>query len=197
MEEEEENPLRSQGIATAAATPREDGIHGAGQKKAAWYQGERGPHPQARPDRQVGGQDLVAMIRREVGEQTTEIRKSMDELRSVQGCRQDAVRREEATTKGPKIVGSLEEREVRVEDAIRRVDGRSETLARKEEDRAGVEGLIRERVRRASSGCRTRDPSRSPNGALQGLAAQGPATVQESGADQHQAGRSPPPGGGG
>ena len=59
----------------------------------------------------------MAMIRREVGEQTTEIRKSIDELRSFQGCHQDARRREEATNQGPKILGSRAELELRVEEA--------------------------------------------------------------------------------
>ena len=55
-------------------------------------------------------------------------------------------------------MGSLEGLEVRVEDAIRRVNGRSQTLARKIEDRVGMEGLVREPVRRASSKSRTLDP---------------------------------------
>ena len=54
------------------------------------------------------------MIRREVGEQTTEIRKSINELRSFQGCRQEARWREEAATQGPRIRGSREELELRV-----------------------------------------------------------------------------------
>ena len=85
VEKEEETPLRSRGTATAAATPQEAGSKRAGQQEAAWYQGQQGPHTQARPDREVRGQDLVALIRREVGEQTAEIRKSIDELTSFQG----------------------------------------------------------------------------------------------------------------
>ena len=84
VEEEEETPLRSRGTVTADATPQEAGSQGAGQHEAAGYRGEQGPHLQARPDRQVGGQDLVAVISREVGEQTAEIGKAIDELRSFQ-----------------------------------------------------------------------------------------------------------------
>ena len=92
VEEEEDTPPRSRESATAATTPQEAGIPGAGQQEAARYQCGRGPHQQARPDRQVGGQDLMAMIRLEVGEQTKEIGKSIDKLRSFQGCRKDAMR---------------------------------------------------------------------------------------------------------
>ena len=146
VEEEEETPLRSRGITAAAATPKEAGIHGAEQQGAAWYQGE---------------QDLVAMIRREVGEQTTGIRKSIDELRSSQGCCQDARRREEATTQGLKVVGSREELELRVEEATKKVEVRSEARAKKEEERAVREEL----VKRAHSGGRALEPKQNLHGA--------------------------------
>ena len=61
------------------------------------------------------------MIRLEVGEQTTVIRKSIDELRSFHCCRQDAIRREEATTRGLRIPGSWEELELKVEEATQKV----------------------------------------------------------------------------
>ena len=165
VEGEEETTLRSRGTATAAATPQEAGTPGAGQQEAAWYQGKRGPHPQARPHRQVGGQDLVAIIRRELGEQTTEIRKSIDELRSFQGCRQDAMRREEVTTQGPRILGSREELELRVEDAAKKVYVWSETLAKKEEERAGGEEHAKEHIKRANSGGRVLVPKQNHRGA--------------------------------
>ena len=101
VEEEDETPPRSRVIATAAATPQEAGIPGAGQLEAPWYQGKRGAHLQARPDRQVGGPDLIAMIQLEVGEQTAVIWMSIDEMRSCQSGLQDVIRREEATTRGP------------------------------------------------------------------------------------------------
>ena len=47
VEEEEETPPRSQESATAAATPQEAGISGAGQQEVAWYQGERFSYQQA------------------------------------------------------------------------------------------------------------------------------------------------------
>ena len=51
------------------------------------------------------GQDLMDMIRLEVEAQTSELRKSIDELRSVQDRRRGAIWLEEATTQGPKIPG--------------------------------------------------------------------------------------------
>ena len=54
VEEEDETPPRSRVTATAAATPQEAGIPGAGQLEAPWYQGERDSHQQARPVGQVG-----------------------------------------------------------------------------------------------------------------------------------------------
>ena len=95
VEEEDETPPRSRVTAMAAATPQEAGIPAAGLLEAPWYRGKWGSHQQARLDRQVGGQDLIAIIRLEVGEQTMVIRKSIDELRSFHCCRQDTIRREE------------------------------------------------------------------------------------------------------
>ena len=129
VEEEEETPPRSQVPATAAATPQEAWVTGAGQQEVAWYQGERASYQQALQNGQVwgeqqgaerrqpgqalelgevkgaGGQDLMAMIRLEGGELTTEIRKSIDELRSVQDRHRGATWLEETTTQGPKIPG--------------------------------------------------------------------------------------------
>ena len=119
VEEEEETPLRSRGTVTADATPQEAGSQRAGQHEAAGYRGEQGPHPQARPDRQVGGPDLVAVISWEGGEQTAEIGKAIDELRSFQVCHQGARRREEDTTQGTKIRGSRGQVEPRVEEPIK------------------------------------------------------------------------------
>ena len=168
VEEEDETPPRSRVTATAAATPQEAGIPGAGQLEAPWYQGERDSHQQARPVGQVGGelkgaerrllgpamdqgeekvsggQELMAMIRLEVGEQTTEIRKSINELRSFQGCCQDAIRRDEATIRGPRILGSQEDLELKGDEATKKVYALSATLAKKEEKRAGMEERFRE-----------------------------------------------------
>ena len=59
------------------------------------------------------------MIRREVAEQTVEIRKSLDELKSFQGCHNDEMRQEEAITQGPKIRGSRGELEPRVKKIVK------------------------------------------------------------------------------
>ena len=189
VEEEDETPPRSRVTATAAATPQEAGIPGAGQLEAPWYQGERDSHQKARPVEQVGGelkgaerqllgpamdrgeekvsggQELMAMTRLEVGEQTTEIRKSINELRSFQGCCQDAIRRDEATIRGPRILGSQEDLELKGDEATKKVYALSATLAKKEEKRAGVEERFREYVKRANSGGRALDPKQNPRGA--------------------------------
>ena len=112
-----------------------------------------------------GGQDLIALIRLEVGKQTVEIRKSINELRSFQGCRQDAIRREEATTRGLRILGSWEELELKVDDAAKKVYVRSETLAKKEEERAGGEEHAKEHIKRANSGGRVLVPKQNHRGA--------------------------------
>ena len=107
----------------------------------------------------------MAMIRLEVGEQTTEIRKSINELRSFQGCCQDAIRRDEATIRGPRILGSQEDLELKGDEATKKVYALSATLAKKEEKRAGVEERFREYVKRANSGGRALDPKQNPRGA--------------------------------
>ena len=103
----------------------------------------------------VGGQDLMAMIRLEVGEQTTELRKSIDELRSVQDRRRDAIWMEEATTQGPRIPGSLEELELKVVEATKKVYALSETLAKKEEARADLEEQFQKYVEKTKSAVMT------------------------------------------
>ena len=105
----------------------------------------------------------MAMLRLKVGEQTTEIRKSIDELRSFQRGRQDAIRREEATTQGPRMPGSREELELKVGEAIKKVCALSEALAKKEEERAGMEERLREYVKKANSGSRTIDHKQNPS----------------------------------
>ena len=107
----------------------------------------------------------MAMIRLEVGEQTKEIRKSIDELRSFQGCRQDAIRREKANTQGPRIPGSREELELKVEEATKKGYALSETLAKTEEERDGVEERFKEYVKKANSGGRALNPKQDPRGA--------------------------------
>ena len=97
--EEEEETSEAGGSPWPLPPPRRPGSIGPSSRRQPGLQDKRGPRPQAIPDRQVGGQDVVAMIRQEVGEETTEIRKSIDKLRSFHGCHQDAVRWEEATTK--------------------------------------------------------------------------------------------------
>ena len=108
---------------------------------------------------------MMAMIRLEVGEQTTEIRKSINELRSFQGCCQDGIRRDEATIRGPRILGSQEDLELKGDEATKKVYALSATLAKKEEKRAGVEERFREYVKRANSGGRALDPKQNPRGA--------------------------------
>ena len=100
-----------------------------------------------------------------MGEQTTEIRKSINELRSFQGCCQDAIRRDEATIRGPRILGSQEDLELKGDEATKKVYALSATLAKKEEKRAGVEERFREYVKRANSGGRALDPKQNPRGA--------------------------------
>ena len=70
------------------------------------------------------------------GEQNTELRKSIDELRSVQDRRRYAIWREEATIQGPRVPGSREELELKVVEAAKKVYALSETLTKKEEARA-------------------------------------------------------------
>ena len=62
-------------------------------------------------------------------------------------------------------MGSREELELRVEEATKKVDVRSETRVKKEEERAGLEELVKEHVKRAHSGGRALEPKQNPRGA--------------------------------